>query len=63
VLKDLKDGSAYLSIFYGLIDAGAMLVLLPNEQLMEKTYLIAGRHRISLYDSVFVSLVLELGLG
>jgi len=63
VLKDLKDGSAYLSILYGLIDAGAILVLSPNEQLMEKTYLIAGRHRISLYDSVFVSLALELGVG
>jgi len=63
VLKDLKNGSAYLSVLYGLIDAGAILVLSPNEQLMEKTYLIAGRHRISVYDSVFVSLALELGIG
>jgi predicted nucleic acid-binding protein len=63
VLKDLKDGPAYLSILYGLIDAGAILVLTPNEQLMEKTYAIAGRHRISVYDSVFVSLALELGIG
>jgi len=63
VLKDLRGGSAYLSILYGLTDVGAMLVLSPNEELMEKTYLIAGRHRISLYDSVFVSLALELGVG
>lgn len=62
VLKDLKDGSAYLSILYGLIDAGAILVLSPNEQLMRKTYLIASRHRMSVYDSVFVSLALELGV-
>ena len=60
LLKDLKNGSAYLSILYGLIDAGAILVLSPNEQLMEKTYVIAGRNRISVYDSVFVSLALEL---
>jgi predicted nucleic acid-binding protein len=62
VLRDLKDGLAYLSILYGLIDAGAILVLSPNEQLMEKAYLIAGRHRISVYDSVFISLALELGV-
>ena len=63
VLKDLKNGSSYLSVLYGLIDAGAILVLSPNERLMEKAYIIAGRHRISVYDSVFVSLALELGVG
>jgi predicted nucleic acid-binding protein len=62
VLKDLKDGSAYLAILFGLIDAGTILVLSPNEQLMKKAYVIAGRHRISVYDSVFISLARELGV-
>ncbi len=62
VLKDLKDGSAYLAILFGLIDAGTILVLSPNEQLMKKAYVIAGRNRTSVYDSVFVSLALELGV-
>ena len=63
VLRDLKNGPAYLSILYGLIEAGAILVLSLNEELMEKAYVVAGRHRISVYDSVFVSLALELGVG
>jgi predicted nucleic acid-binding protein len=62
VLKDLKDGSAYLSILYELMDAGTILVLSPNQQSMLKTYMIASRHKVSVYDSVFVSLALELGL-
>ncbi len=62
VLKDLKDGPAYIAVLYGLVDAGAILVLSPNEKLIQKTYLIAGRHRISVYDSVFISLALELGV-
>ncbi len=62
VLKDLKDGLAYLSILYELIDAGTILVLSPNQQTMQKTYMIASYHRVSVYDSVFVSLALELGL-
>ncbi len=63
VLKDLKDGSNYLSILYQLRDAGTILVLSPNEQSMQRAYRIASRHKIFVYDSVFVALALELGLA
>ena len=62
LLKDLKNGKPYISIFYGLIEAGKIKILTPNEELMQKSYLIAKRQRITIYDAVFVSLAIKLGL-
>jgi predicted nucleic acid-binding protein len=61
-LKDLENGKSYLSIFYGLIEAGKITILSPNEDLMQESYLIAKRQGITLYDAVFVSLAIKLGL-
>ena len=62
LLKDLEKGKLYLSIFYGLIDAGKIKIIDLNEELMQKSYLIAKRQRITVYDAVFVSLAIKLGL-
>lgn len=62
LLKDLENGKPYTTIFYGLIEAGKIKILTPNEELMQKSYLIAKRQRITIYDAVFVSLAIELGL-
>ncbi|HEX7482213.1 MAG TPA: type II toxin-antitoxin system VapC family toxin [Candidatus Bathyarchaeia archaeon] len=62
LLKDLEDGKSYLSIFYGLIEAGIITILSPNEGIMQESYLIAKRQGITLYDAVFVSLAIKLGL-
>ena len=61
-MKDLENGKSYLSIFYGLIDAGKITILSPNEGMMQESYLIAKRQGITLYDAVFVSLAIKLGL-
>jgi predicted nucleic acid-binding protein len=61
-LKDLENGKSYLSIFYGLIEAEKITILSPNEDLMQESYLIAKRQGITLYDAVFVSLAIKLGL-
>ena len=61
-MKDLENGKSYLSIFYGLIEAGKITILSPNEDLMQEAYLIAKRQGITIYDAVFVSLAIKLGL-
>ena len=63
LLKDLENGKPYLSIFYGLIDAGKITILSPNEHLMQESYSIAKRNGITVYDAVFVSLAIKLGLA
>jgi predicted nucleic acid-binding protein len=63
LLKDLENGETYLSIFYGLIEAGTITILSPNERLMQESYLVAKRNGITVYDAVFVSLAINLGLA
>ena len=63
LLKDLENGETYLSIFYGLIEAGTITILSPNERLMQESYSVAKRNGITVYDAVFVSLAIKLGLA
>lgn len=62
LLKDVENGKLYVSIFYGLIEAGKIKILTPNEELMQESYSIAKRQGITVYDAVFVSLAIKLGL-
>ena len=62
LLKDLENGERYLSIFYGLIDAGKIYVIPPSESLMQESYSIAKRNGITLYDAIFIHLAIKLGL-
>jgi predicted nucleic acid-binding protein len=62
LLKDIENGKQYVSILYGLIEAGKIKILTPNEALMQESYSIAKRQVITLYDAVFVSLAIKLGL-
>ena len=61
LLKDLKDGKPYLSILFGLIEAGRITILSPNENLMREAYSIAKRNGITVYDAMFISLAIKLG--
>jgi len=62
LLKDVENGKQYVSIFYGLMEAGKIKILTPNEELMQESYSIAKRQGITVYDAVFVSLAIKLGL-
>ncbi len=62
LLKDIENGKPYLSIFYGLIEAGKIKILTPNEELMQESCSIAKRQSITVYDAAFVSLATKLGL-
>jgi len=62
VLKDLDDGLPYLSILFGLINAGKIRVVALNEKFIRQSYSLAASNRASIYDMIFVSLAIELGL-
>jgi predicted nucleic acid-binding protein len=61
LLKDVDDGSPYVSILYGLIESGRIRMIHPGRELMEKAYAMAAKNRRSVYDAIFVVLALELG--
>ena len=63
LLKDLEDGKPYLSIFYGLINSGKIVIISPSEALMQESYSIAKRNDMTIYDAVFVSMAIKLDLA
>ena len=61
LLKDLEDGSPYLSVLSGLVESGRIRLVSPGRELTERAYSIAARHRRPFYDAAFVALALQLG--
>jgi len=63
LMQHLKDGKLYTAIFHGLIESGKIEVILPNENLMQDSYLVAKQNGITVYDAVFIALALQLDLS
>ena len=63
LIRNLDDGTPYLTLLYDLIKSGKINVLSPNETLMQKSYLIAKNNCITIYDAVFIALALHLGVS
>ncbi len=62
ILKDIDDGPSFLSIFYELIESGAISIIRYTKKTLRETYDLAGKHKISVYDATFLHLALETGL-
>jgi len=62
LLKNLDDGKQYVAVLHGLIESGKIAVIPPNEDLMQKSYQIAKRNELTIYDAVFVALAIQLDL-
>ena len=60
LLRDLKDGKSYLTIFYDLVAAGRITVISANQSLMLESYRLAKRLGITIYDALFVCLAIRL---
>jgi predicted nucleic acid-binding protein len=60
LLKDVKDGTEYLSILQGLVETGAVRLLHASTDALKIAYSLATENKRSIYDAAFVSLALEL---
>ena len=63
LLGDIEDGALFLSIFVELVDSGAIGVVPFSKEMLQKTYGLASKHRLSVYDATFLCLAVEAGLG
>ena len=63
LLKNLDDGTPYITLLYDLIKSGKINILSPNETLMQESYLIAKQNSITIYDAVFIALAVQLGVS
>jgi len=62
LIGDLKDSSLRVTLLLELISAGAIQLVRPDEKLLKDTCALSAKHRLPIYDMVFVALALELGL-
>ena len=62
LLKDLADGKPHISALWGLIESGKITLISPNERLTLMAYSIARRNGITIYDSIFICLAIDLGI-
>jgi len=62
LIRDLKDSSLRVALLMELVSAGPVRLVRPDEKLLKDTYALSVKHRVPIYDTVFVALALELGL-
>lgn len=63
LIRNLDDGTQYVTVFYDLIKSGKINVLSPTETLMKESYLIAKKNSITVYDAIFIALAFQLGVS
>ncbi|MGA2462657.1 MAG: PIN domain-containing protein [Candidatus Bathyarchaeia archaeon] len=59
---DLKEPSPFLDLFLQLLESETIQLVRPDERLLKRAYALSVKHRSPLYDIVFISLALDLGL-
>jgi len=62
ILKDIEEGTSFLSIFYELMESGAISIIRYTKRMLIQTYALAEKHKIAVYDATFLHLALETGL-
>ena len=62
LFADLKEPSPFLDLFFQLLESETIQLVRPDERLLMRAYALSVKHRSPLYDTVFISLALDLGL-
>jgi predicted nucleic acid-binding protein len=61
IIGDLDD-SSYIGLMLELVSAGAILLVRPDRKPLNEIYALSVKHRMPVYDTVFVALALQLAL-
>ena len=62
LLKDIEDGPSFLSVFYELIESGAINIIRYTKKMLVEAYALAGKLKVTVYDATFLHLALETGM-
>jgi predicted nucleic acid-binding protein len=62
LFADLKEPSPFFDLFFQLLESETIQLVRPDARLLKHAYALSVKHRSSLYDTVFISLALDLGL-
>lgn len=62
LLGDLKNSFSRIDVFVGLVLAGTIQLVRPDERLLKGAYALSIKHRVPVYDTIFVAMALQLDL-
>jgi predicted nucleic acid-binding protein len=62
IFADLKEPSPFFDLFFQLLESETIQLVRPDERLLKRAYALSVKHRSPLYDTVFISLAIDLSL-
>src|SRR3972149_7030491 len=62
LLKDIKNGKAYLNIFSELIQNKTIQLIRPDNNIIQNAYTQATKKKTTFYDTIFIALSQDLKL-
>jgi predicted nucleic acid-binding protein len=60
LIGDLKGAQQRIDMLLGLVSNQRIQLVRPDKRLLDETYALSIKHRLPIYDSVFVALALQL---
>ena len=60
LIGDLDDAQQRIELLSGLVSARRVQLVRPDRKLLDQAYALSIKHRLPIYDSIFVALALEL---
>ena len=62
LLKDIKNGKAFLNIFNELIQNKTIQLIRPDNNIIQNAYILATKKITTFYDTIYVALAQDLKL-
>lgn len=60
LIRDLKDPQQRIELLLDLVSNERVQLVRPDRNLLNETYALSVKHRLTIYDSVFIALALQL---
>ena len=60
LIGDLRDSQQRIELLLDLVSNDRVQLVRPDKKLLNETYALSLKHRLPIYDSIFIALALEL---
>jgi predicted nucleic acid-binding protein len=62
LFADLPEPSQFVDLFFQFLASETIQLVRPDERLLKRAYALSVKYRSPIYDTIFISLALDLGL-
>ena len=62
LIRDLENSSTHIKLLLELVSIKTVQLVRPDEKLIDDAYRLSVKHKVPVYDTIFIALALQLGL-